>query len=204
MDERTLLASPAHQIVRERKALPDDGAGILWAVDPEDVRELSALGVLAWEGRHDKPDDGRYEWTGFNLLCNAAPTPFALDGERFYSVDSFHEALKLPEGMPERAACGLAPFQEARRLARKLKIRSETFTYRGETIAVGSAEHETLLAAAISAKVAQNSDVQIALRETGSARLVFPLSYTARPGALARVTPLTLMIERWKQRHSTR
>jgi hypothetical protein len=156
--------------------------------------------VLAWEGREDKPSGSLYEWTAFNLLCNAAPTPFLLNGERFYSVDSFHEALKLPERTPERAACAMAPFLEARRLTRK--IHSEAFTYRGQTIAVGSAEHEGLLATAVSAKVAQNPNVQIALRETGTARLVFPLSYSDRPGPLARVTPLTLMIERWKQRHS--
>lgn len=202
MDERILIASPAHEIVRERdRMLGDEGAGVLWSVDPEDVRELSALGVLAWEGREGKPSGSRYEWTGFNLLCNAAPTPFQLDGERFHSVDSFHEALKLPEGTSERAACAAAPFLEARRLTHK--IRGEAFTYRGQTIAVGSAEHEGLLAAAISAKVAQHTTVRIALRETGTARLVFPLSYTDHPGALARVTPLTLMIERWKQRHST-
>lgn len=201
MDERTLLASPAHEIVRERRMLVDDGAGVLWSLDPEDVRELSALGVLTWEGREDKPSGSLYEWTGFNLLCNAAPTPFQLNGERFYSVDSFHEALKLPEGTPERAACAMAPFLEARRLTHK--IRSEAFTYRGQTIGVGSAQHEGLLAAAVSAKVAHNRDVQIALQETGIVRLVFPLTYTDHPGALARVTPLTLMIERWKQRHTT-
>lgn len=181
--------------------LVDDGAGVLWSVDPEDVRELSALGVLAWEGREGKPSGSLHEWTAFNLLCNAAPTPFLLNGEPFYSVDSFHEALKLPEGTRERAACAMAPFLEARRLTHK--IRSEAFTYRGQTIAVGSADHESLLAAAVSAKVAQNPDVQIALRDTGTARLVFPLSYSDHPGALARVTPLTLMVERWKQRHST-
>ena len=32
----------------------------------------------------------------------------------------------------------------------------------------------------------------------GSARLVFPLAFSNEPGALARVTPLTLMIERWE------
>ena len=201
MDQRTLLASPAHDIVRSRGILDNEGAGILWSVDPEEVRELSALGALSWEGRECKPSGSLYEWTAFNLLCNAAPTPFLLNGERFHSVDSFHEALKCPEGTPERAACAMTPFPEASRLTRK--IRSEAFTYRGQTIVVGSAEHEGLLAAALSAKVAQNPDVQIALRETGTARLVFPLSYSDHPGALARVTPLTLMIERWKQRHST-
>lgn len=95
MDERTLLASPAHEIVRDRRMLVDDGAGVLWSVDPEDVRELSALGVLAGEGRERKPSGSLYEWTAFSLLCNAAPTRFLFNGERFHSVDSFCEALKL-------------------------------------------------------------------------------------------------------------
>jgi len=75
-----------------------DGAGVLWSVEPEKVLELSALGAMAWEGRDDKPAERRYDWTGFNLLCNAAPTAFDLNDERFYSIDSFAEALKVPGG----------------------------------------------------------------------------------------------------------
>jgi len=44
--------------------------------------------------------------------------------------------------------------------------------------------------------------VQIALRETGMAKLIFPLTFSSQPGALARATPLSLMIERWKRFHS--
>lgn len=66
-----------------------------------------------------------------------------------------------------------------------------------------SAEHEGLLAGAISEKVAQNSAVQIALQETGTARLIFPLTFSRELGCLARVTPLALMIERWKRRPRT-
>jgi predicted NAD-dependent protein-ADP-ribosyltransferase YbiA (DUF1768 family) len=195
----SILRRPTDQIIRGRLLPPDDGAGILWSVEADEVLELSALGAIAWEGREDKPAGSLYNWTGFNLLCNAAPAEFELNGEYFYSIDSFAEALKFQEGTPDRGACAMAPVMEAKRLARR--IRGKEFTYRDQTIAVGSSEHEAVLAAAISAKVAQHPDVQTALGETGRARLVFPLSYSRHPGALARVTPLALMIERWRLIH---
>jgi predicted NAD-dependent protein-ADP-ribosyltransferase YbiA (DUF1768 family) len=195
----SILRRPTEQIVRERLLAADDGAGVLWSVEAEEVVELSALGAIAWEGRDDKPAEARYDWTGLNLLCNAAPTAFNLNDERFHSVDSFAEALKFPEGTPEREACAMAAVVGAKRLARR--IRGKEFTYRDQRIAVGSPEHEAVLAAALSAKVAQHPDVRAALRETGSARLVFPLSYSRHPGPLARVTPVALMIERWRLIH---
>ena len=184
-------------IIREQVVGADDGAGILWSSDGQPARELSALGAIAWQGREGKPPGAAYDWVGFNLLCNAAPTPFVLNGENFHSIDSFHEALKVPEGTAERAACAMASLHEAQRLARR--YRAADFSYQGTRVAVGSAGHESLLAAAISAKVEQQLDVQLALRETGTARLVFPLPSSKRPGALARVTPLALMLERWKR-----
>ena len=196
IDWQSVRATPTADLIRQRRIGPDSGTGILWSSDPADVCELSALGVLAWEGRADRPIGSRYDWVGFNLLCNAAPTPFVLDGEHFFSVDSFYEGLKLPEGSAERAACVAAPSVEARRLARR--FREAAFQYRGQRIAVSSAEHEGLVAAAIAAKVAQNVEVQSALGESGTARLTFPLSFSQQPGVLARVTPLALMIERWK------
>ena len=197
LDWESLLNIPTPEAIRERKIGVDDGVGVLWSDHPRDSLELSALGVIAWEDREGKPSGERYKWAGFNLLCNAAPTTFSLDGETFYSIDSFYEALKLPEGTSERATCAMAPLVEARLLARH-HVRDE-FTYRGTSVSVWSPEHEALLAAAICAKIEQNPVVQIALAETGTARLTFPLSFSNRPGALARVTPLTLMIERWKQ-----
>ena len=134
---------------------------------------------------------------GSTCLCNAAPTPFVLSGEHFHSIDSFHEAIKIPEGSSERATCAMSPLHAARRLARR--YHAPAFSYRGTRMAVKSAEHESVLAAAICAKINQHPEVQTALRETGSARLVFPLAFSREPGALARVTPLTLMIERWKR-----
>ena len=188
---------PTAEIVRMQTIGGDDGAGILWANTAGESRELSAIGAIAWEGREGRPSGPRYEWVGFNLLSNAAPTPLVINGENFYSIDSFHEALKIPEGTPERATCAMSPLHEARRITRR--YHAADFSYRGERVAVRSAEHQALLAAAISAKVDQHAEVQVALRETGSTRLVFPLTFSKNPGALARVTPLALMLERWKR-----
>ena len=105
IDWQVLLVIPSDQIIRKRMISAGDGAGVLWTDDPDDVHEVSALGVIAWAGRDDGPSGSRYEWTGFYLLCNAAPTPFTLNGEEFQAVDSFYEALKLPEGSSERATC---------------------------------------------------------------------------------------------------
>lgn len=198
VDWQSQIAISTPEIIRAHAFAIDDGAGVLWSSNPEAILELSALGVIAWEGREDKPLGGRYEWAGFNLLCNAAPTPFVLGGERFYSIDSFYEALKLPEGTSERAACAMAPMIEAKRFARR-SVAAE-FIYQEKAISVESSEHAGLVAAAICAKIEQNRSVQIALLETGTARLTFPLTFSSQPGLLARVTPLTLMIERWKQR----
>lgn len=109
VDWQRQIAISTPEIIRAQEIGVDDGAGVLWSSDPGNTLELSALGVIAWEGRDDKPSGSDYAWGGFNLLCNAAPTPFVLGRERFNSIDSFYEALKLPEGTPERAACASAP-----------------------------------------------------------------------------------------------
>ena len=197
IDWRSLLGTPTPEIVRSGTIALDSGAGTLWSGGAGESRELSALGALAWEGREGKPTGPRYAWIGFNLLCNAAPAPFVLNGEKFRSIDNFYEALKIPEGTAERDTCARSSFHDARRIAHR--YRAAEFSYRGARIAVGSAAHEAVLAAAIGAKVDQHPEVQDALRETGSARLVFPSSASAEAGPLARVTPLTLMIERWKR-----
>jgi hypothetical protein len=196
VDWLSVLAMPTDQIIRERLVGIDDGAGVLWSTTPLEVRELSALGAIAWEDCPDPRPGPRYEWVGFNLLCSAAPTAFTLAGEEFRSIDSCYEALKLPEGSTERRACASAPVQEAKRLTRR--IRQSKFSYRGQSVSVGSPEHEAIVAAAVSAKVSENPAVQVALRDTGTAKLVFPLTYSNQPGPVARVTPVALMIERWK------
>ena len=197
IDWQSLIAIPTPEIIRAKKVIAADGEGILWRSDGMDRLELSALGALAWEGREGKPPGPQYVWTGFNLLCNAAPTPFVLDGEHYYSIDSFHEALKMPEGTPQRAACAMSRSPDAKRMARR--HRGPEFSYQGTRIAVSCADHEALLAAAITAKINQHHEVQVALSTTGFARLVFPSTFSANAGVLARVTPLTLMLERWKR-----
>lgn len=201
VDWESQIAISTPEIIRAQEIGIDDGAGVLWSSDPVETLELSALGVIAWEGRDDFPSGGRDDWGGFNLLCNAAPTPFVLGSERFYSIDSFYETLKLPEGTPERAECAMAPMIVAKRLAHR-SVAGE-FMYQGDAISVGSPNHSGLLAAAVCAKIEQNRAVQIALLETGTARLIFPLTFSKHPGPLARVTPLTLMIERWKRQPKT-
>jgi predicted NAD-dependent protein-ADP-ribosyltransferase YbiA (DUF1768 family) len=196
VDWLSVLAMPTDQIIRERLVDIDDGGSVLWSTTPLEIRELSALGAIAWDANPDDPEENRHKWAGFNLLCSAAPTPFTLGAEEFRSVDSFYEALKLPEGSAERRACASASVQEAKRLTRR--IRQPLFPYRGQSIPVGSAEHGAIIAAAVSAKVSQNPAVQVALRDTGTAKLVFPLTYSAQPGPVATVTPVALMIERWK------
>jgi hypothetical protein len=97
---------PTSEIFVQRLIPDAAGAGVLWSNSPHEHRELSAYGVLAWEGRAGQPEEPHYEWIGVNLLCNAAPTPFVLNGERFSTVDSFHEALKFPERSPAAAIGG--------------------------------------------------------------------------------------------------
>ena len=196
MDWHALRALSTEEIIRSRRVPDDGGAGVLWD-DAAGSVELSAYGALAWDGRETRPAGAAYEWSGLNLLCSAAPTPFVLDGERYSLIDSCYHALKIPEGTAERAACAMAPLADARRLARGFV--ADGFLYRGRPIVVGSAEHEGLLAAAISAKVDQHESVLAALRQTGAARLVFPLPFSEQPGLLARVTPLALMVERWRR-----
>lgn len=108
---------------------------MLWSSDGCEIRELSAVGGIAWEGREGKPSGPHYEWFGFNLLCNAAPTRFVLNGETFYFIDSFYEALKMPEGTAERATCAMSPLHEARCLAGRYP--AAEFSYRGERMVVG-------------------------------------------------------------------
>jgi hypothetical protein len=67
-------------------------------------------------------------------------------------------------------------------------------------VAVDSAEHDGIVAEAVSEKVRQQPAVLTALLATGHAKLAFQLTHAGTPGVLARVTPLALMIERWKAR----
>jgi|SRR5882724_2249026 len=190
-----ILDLPTPELIARGDVLEADWSGILWSGSPDDVINLSALAAIAWEGAGGVQPVER-QWSGLNLLCNAAPTPFRLDITHFASVDSFYEAMKVPEGN-ERIHCAAAPAAEAKRLARHRA--STAFSYRGQTIEVNSGAHQQLVAEAIVAKVHQNPLVERALIDTGRARLQFPLTFTGYPNVLGLVTPFVLMAERWKR-----
>jgi hypothetical protein len=192
VDWHTLLRRSTADLIRDRASWESTAAGILW--DGAHLHELTAYGALAWSGREDIPNSQEYEWSGANLLCNAAPTPFEIAGEPAASIDSFLHALKFPEGSPERRTCAMAAARLAREQSRRR--RESHFTFGGTDILVDSPDHEALLAAAIAAKVRQHQDVGRALADTGMARLTMPRRHGAKPGILARVTPLALMVER--------
>jgi predicted NAD-dependent protein-ADP-ribosyltransferase YbiA (DUF1768 family) len=131
-------------------------------------------------------------------LVNSAAKDFVLDGERYASVESFYHSLKMVEGSPERAACAMAPASQALRLARR--IRRADFQYRGRKYGVNSPDHAALVARAILGKIDQNQEVAEALRVTGRSLLVIRAVHRgAAINVLGRVTPLVLMVERWKR-----
>jgi hypothetical protein len=74
VDWLSVLAMPTDQIIRERLVDIDDGGSVLWSTTPLEIRELSALGAIAWDANPDDPEENRHKWAGFNLLCSAAPT----------------------------------------------------------------------------------------------------------------------------------
>jgi hypothetical protein len=190
----TLLRRSTADLIRDRASWESTAAGVLW--DASHPHELTAYGALAWSGREGIPTGPAYQWSGANLLCNAAPTPFEIAGEPAASVDSFLHALKFLEGSPERRACAMAAARLAREQSRRR--RATHFTFGGTEVLVDSPDHEALLAAAIAAKVRQHQEVGRALADTGMARLTMPRRHGGTPGILARVTPLALMVERWK------
>ncbi len=164
----------------------------------ESVAPAAQVSALFEYGRR-MAAEGRVTHLAFDgPLVSGATTPFSLDGERYESLESMYHSLKLPEGSPERAACAAAPAWQARRLTRRM--RTETFTYRERPMRVGSPEHAGLIARAVAAKVEQQGRVQEALQATGRALLVIRTSHQGAPlNVLGRVTPIALMIERWRR-----
>lgn len=51
IDWQSLLVTSTAAIVRTRRIPDDTGTGVLWSVNPQEVLKLSALEVMAWEGR---------------------------------------------------------------------------------------------------------------------------------------------------------
>jgi hypothetical protein len=64
-------------------------------------------GTVARKSRPELNTSG----SGSALLCNAAPTP---NGEKFHSIDSFYEALKIPEGSAARSTCAMSALARSR------------------------------------------------------------------------------------------
>ena len=154
--------------------------------------ELSALGTVVHQ----------LEWSGVALLCNWAPTTFALAGQKYASIDSFYHALKFPEGSQARQECALAEPRLSKQVARR--VRAKAFTHEGLTIHVGSAEHRRLFARALCAKIAQHPEVQKALKATCWSRLALPLTFTEEANVPGLTTALVLMLERFKRWGPTR
>ena len=83
---------------------------------------------------------------------------FVFEGESFYSIDSFYEALKIPEGTSERATCAMSPLHEAQRLARRYG--AAEFLYGGKR---PSGEKRAICSRA---GVARNSDTVLVSRRS--------------------------------------
>lgn len=185
---RKQLARPTPELVRGTVA--GELAWGLFLTDDRPHVEISGLGPLVAEIRADRQSPEF--WSGLSLLSSWAPTPIEIGGELFSCVESFHHALKYPEGSAERAEIALLDGPSAQYRARRR--RGPAFTYRGETILVDSPEHAAIIALAITEKVRRHRDVAEALLATSRGRLIF--SYGKN--ALGIATPLALMIERAK------
>jgi predicted NAD-dependent protein-ADP-ribosyltransferase YbiA (DUF1768 family) len=150
---------------------------------------LSALGPVAEACREpinvtsNSPDPIR-------LIANFAPTPFALDGQRYACVEAFWQSLRFPiaerphiaamDGRAAKAASGGQPY-------------GTHVTYGGEAIAVGTFEHWQLMRRACAAKFAQNVDARAALLGTGER----PLIHVVRRDS--RTIPGVIMAQIWMQ-----
>jgi len=163
------------------------------AVEPDDV---ACEGVL-YDAPEFKPDwDLRTRWmhskwvmVGYTPLGSSARTEFTLDGRTYASVGTFHETLKLAEDDPRRGELALGRWP---RRGRVKPARPGVFNYRGEEIAVNSAEHGVLIARATEAKVLAHASVRQALLAT-ERRWLF---IGEGPGALGRYMPFALMVMR--------
>lgn len=105
------------------------------------------------------------------ILGNLVETPFELDGERYVSFEAFYRAIQCPEGSELRKeVAGLSGMDSYN--ARKRIPEAPTFTYRGQTIAIGSPEEKALLVRGLREKFAQNPNAAALLSGTGDALIV--------------------------------
>jgi predicted NAD-dependent protein-ADP-ribosyltransferase YbiA (DUF1768 family) len=124
------------------------------------------------------------------LIANFAPTPFALDGERYACVEAFWQSLRFPLDERPRIAALAGPV--AKQESSKQPYGSH-IVYGGQTIPVGTFEHWQLMRRACAAKFAQNADARAALLGTGDR----PLIHVVRLDS--RTIPGVIMAEIWMQ-----
>jgi predicted NAD-dependent protein-ADP-ribosyltransferase YbiA (DUF1768 family) len=150
---------------------------------------LSALGPVAEACREpinvtsNSPDPIR-------LIANFAPTPFALDGERYACVEAFWQSLRFP--IAERPRIAVMDGRAAK-AASDAQPYGTHVTYGGEAIAVGTFAHWQLMRRACAAKFAQNVDARAALLGTGER----PLIHVVRRDS--RTIPGVIMAQIWMQ-----
>lgn len=120
----------------------------------------------------------------FRPISNLADTPFELDGERYASVESFWQGLKV-EGAAERRTMARLSGPEAQGRGAALGQPTE-FTYQNTRIAAGSPEHRDLMRRACEAKFDQNPAARAALLASGQRWLTHKVRRDSRtiPGAI--------------------
>lgn len=104
------------------------------------------------------------------MISNFAESPFALDGVRYRSVESFWQGLKFPS-LQERNRIAALDGKQAQAAGRRQGY-PEAIDYLGARILPGGPEHWRLMEAACRAKFAQNAEARAALLATGDRPLV--------------------------------
>jgi predicted NAD-dependent protein-ADP-ribosyltransferase YbiA (DUF1768 family) len=123
------------------------------------------------------------------LVSNFAPTPFALDGLDYGSVEAFWQGLKFPDEALRRA---LAPLYGSRAKDEGFRApASDEIVYRGATVRIGTWDHWQLMQRACDAKFDQHAEARAALLSTGSRPLVHQMKRDSR------TIPGVVMAEIW-------
>jgi predicted NAD-dependent protein-ADP-ribosyltransferase YbiA (DUF1768 family) len=118
------------------------------------------------------------------LISNFAHAPFVLDGQDYASIEGFWQGLKFPAEADRRRLASL--YGGKARDEGFYAPASETFTYAGERVLVGTWSHWQLMERACMAKFAQNSAARDALLSTVNRPLVHQVRRDSRtiPGAI--------------------